>query len=110
MRSPFSFQRYLFWRGFRIAPLLRLAMVAVVLLSAAVTGSPVEFSSALAPALVALTVLVGWIESWRVSEQVLLANLGASPIAQSLWLGMGAMIAEAALAALLMLVRVLVLS
>lgn len=110
MRGPFLFQRHLFWRGVRLAPLLRVAMLLVMLLAATVSGSPVEISSAAAPALILLTVLVGWIESWRVSEQVFLANLGVSPFAHSMWLALGALVVETALSLLLPLVRVLVLA
>jgi hypothetical protein len=105
MRGPSHFQRHLFWRGLRLAVLARLIVLAALLWSAGIGGEPFQVSSALAAAVVALTILLGWIESLRVGERVFLANLGSSQFVQSFWLAIGAIAAESSIAVLVTLAR-----
>ncbi len=80
-------------------------MLAVLLLAASLGGSSQRITLGAAPAVVAMTMLVGWLESLRLSERVFLANLGLSPLAQSMWLGLGAIAAESALALVVVIAR-----
>jgi hypothetical protein len=105
MRGPSLIQRHLIWRGLRLAVLARLVVLAALLWSAGIGGEPFKVSSALAPAVVALTILLGWIESLRVGERVFLANLGVSQRVQSTCLAIGAIAAESSLAVLVTLAR-----
>jgi hypothetical protein len=95
MRGPLLFERHLVWRGLRLWLLARLALLAVVMLAAALQGGPlIDTTRGSSLAIVVVTILLGTVEAWRVSERVFLANLGVSVGAQLVLLAAGAVAGE----------------
>ena len=80
--------------------LVRLAVVGAVLFAAAMGGSEPPSLTGAIPAAVPIAVVLGFIEARRLSERVLLANLGVRFSQQVALLVIGAACGESALALL----------
>lgn len=97
MRGPSLVSRRLLQRGLWLWLLTRLAAIAVVLLAAAVGGGEMPDVLGPMPAAILVTVALGFVDAHRLSERVLLANLGVAPAVQGLWLAGAATLGELAL-------------
>lgn len=100
MRGPSLVSRYLLRRGLWLWLLLRLGLTAAVLLSVAIGGGEPPDLSGPMPVAVVFAAIVGFLEARRVSERVLLANLGVSAPAQATLLALGGVVGEVVLALL----------
>lgn len=96
MRGPSLVYRHLLRRGLWLWLLVRLALVAAVLLSVAIGGGEVPDVSGPMPAAIIVAVAVGFLEARRLSERVLLANLGVTALTQATLLALGGVAGELA--------------
>lgn len=88
---PSLVHRHLLLRGARLWLLVRLTITGFIVMA---QGAPIAIGSAATFAVILLTVMLGFVDARRVSERVLLANLGLSVEAQVLLLGIAAGVGE----------------
>lgn len=98
MRLPSLVTWHLMRRGLWLWLLVRLGLTAAVLLAAAIGGGEVPDLSGPMPAAILVAVAVGFVESRRLTERVLLANLGVTTARQATLLALGGVVGEVVLA------------
>lgn len=96
MRSLSLVARHLLRRGLWLWLLVRLGLSAAVLLAAAIGGGEPPDLAGPMPVAIIVSSVVGFVEARRVTERVLLANLGVTVVAQSALLAVGGVLGELA--------------
>lgn len=100
MRVPSLPTLHLLRRGLWLWLMVRIGLVGAVLFAAMIGGGDAPDLTGPMPAAIAVAVVVGFVEARRLSERVLLANLGVSAAAHATLLALGGLAGELALAAL----------
>jgi hypothetical protein len=94
MRSPSLVARHLLRRGLWLWLLVRLGLTAAVLLAAAIGGGEPPDLAGPMPVAIVFATMVGFVEARRLTERVLLANLGVSMPVQGALLALGGVAGE----------------
>jgi hypothetical protein len=94
MRSPSLVVRHLLRRGLCLWLLVRLGLTAAVLLAAAIGGGEPPDLAGPMPVAIVFATMVGFVEARRLTERVLLANLGVSMPVQGALLALGGVAGE----------------
>lgn len=88
---PTLVQRHLLRRGARLWLAVRLIVMGLMLWA---QGEPIAIGGSATLAVIAVTVMLGFVDAQRLSERVLLGNLGIPIEQQALLLGSGAAFGE----------------